>query len=173
MPEPTITHEGGNRYVLTMTQRLAPPPEALFPFFADAHNLQEITPDTVKFEVVTPPPIEMREGAIIDYRLRIKGVPQRWRTEITVWDPPRRFVDEQRYGPYKRWHHEHTFTPEGGASGGGGGGGGTRCDDRIEFEIGMGPLGRLAAVLFVKRDVKKIFTHRAKVLEAKFGAGRG
>ena len=164
MAEPTITHEGGNRYVLTITQRLAPSPEELFPFFADAHNLQEITPDTVMFEVVTPRPIEMREGAIIDYRLRIKGVPQRWRTEITVWDPPHRFVDEQRRGPYKRWHHEHTFAQEEG---------GTRCDDRIEFEIGMGPLGRLAAALFVKRDVKKIFAHRTQVLEAKFGAGRG
>ena len=173
MPEPIITRDGA-RYTLTMTQHLAPPPGDLFPFFADAFNLQKITPDTVKFKVVTPPPIEMREGAIIDYRLRIKGVPQRWRTEITVWDPPHRFVDEQRRGPYKLWHHEHTFTAEGAASGGGASGGasggdGTRCDDRVDFEVGMGPLGHLAAALFVKRDVKKIFRHRAAVLHEMFG----
>ncbi len=163
MPGPTITRDGA-RYTLTMTQRLAPPPGDLFPFFADAFNLEKITPDTVKFEVVTPPPIEMREGAIIDYRLRIKGVPKRWRTEITVWDPPHRFVDEQRRGPYKSWHHEHTFTPEDAASGGG-----TRCEDRVDFEVGLGPLGHLAAALFVKRDVRKIFRHRAAVLQEMFG----
>jgi ligand-binding SRPBCC domain-containing protein len=154
----------GSRYTLTMTQRLALPPEDLFPFFADAHNLERITPDTVKFEVLTPKPIEMQQGTPIDYKLRIKGIPQRWRTEITAWEPNRRFVDEQLKGPYRLWRHEHRFESDGQ--------GGTVCDDRVDFEIGMGPLGHLAAKLFVVNDVRKIFTHRAVVLDELFNPER-
>jgi ligand-binding SRPBCC domain-containing protein len=84
------------------------PLEIVFPFFADAGNLEILTPPWLRFEIVTPRPIAMRAGALIEYRLRLHGVPLRWQSEITAWEPPHRFVDEQRRGPYRAWIHEHT-----------------------------------------------------------------
>ena len=126
-------------------------------FFSDAHNLERITPGFLKFRVLTPAPIELREGVVIDYALRVRGVPLRWRSEITVWDPPHRFVDRQVRGPYRRWVHEHRFVSLDG--------GGTLVEDRVEYAV---PGGRLVHALFVKRDVQAIFAYRTAVLREMF-----
>ncbi len=130
--------------------------EEVFPFFADARNLERITPPWLRFSILTPGPVEMREGALIDYRLRIHGVPVRWRTRIAAWEPPFRFVDEQVRGPYRRWMHEHTFEPMDG---------GTLCRDRVEYAV---PGGRLIARLLIRPDVDRIFAYRREVLTALF-----
>ncbi len=124
----------------------------VFSFFADAGNLEVITPPWLRFEILTPRPIVMRAGALIDYRLRLHGVPLRWRSEITVWDPPRRFVDEQRRGPYRRWIHEHTFAERDG---------GCEVRDLVRYRV---PFGAAADRLFVRRDVGRIFEYRARRL---------
>lgn len=143
---------------LVRTQILDGPPETVFPFFADAGNLEAITPPLLGFQVTTPRPIAMRAGALIEYRLRIHRVPVRWRTRIESWDPPRSFVDTQLRGPYKLWHHTHTFEPQGPDR--------TLMTDTVRYAIGFGPLGRIAHTLFVRRDVEAIFDHRAAVIPA-------
>lgn len=132
-------------------------PDELFPFFADALNLERITPPFLRFRVVTPPPIEMGVGTLIDYRLRVHGVPVRWRTEITAWEPPLRFVDEQIRGPYRSWIHEHRFEDLDG---------GTRMTDTVRYAA---PGGRLVERLLVDRDVAGIFEFRRRALEETFG----
>lgn len=129
----------------------------VFPFFADARNLEAITPPWLNFVILTPGEIPMRPGALIDYRLRIRGIPVRWRTEITAWEPPYRFVDEQRRGPYRLWRHTHEFEERDG---------GTLCRDRVEYAV---PGGALVDWLLVRRDVKRIFDYRAQVLREYFG----
>jgi ligand-binding SRPBCC domain-containing protein len=145
-------------HVLRREQRFGPalPPDEVFPFFADAHNLEAITPPWLGFRVVTPRPIDMRAGALIEYRLRLHGVPLRWRTRIAVWDPPRRFVDVQIAGPYRLWHHTHDFEPDGS--------GGTIMRDTVRYGLPLGPLGALAHRLLVRRDLDAIFGFRANYL---------
>ena len=139
------------------TEIWLPRPRAeVFPFFADAANLERITPPWLHFEIASRPPIEMRPGATIDYRLRVRGLPLRWRSEITAWEPPHRFVDEQRRGPYRLWHHTHTFEESDG---------GTLCRDRVRYAV---PFGRLANWLIVRRDVERIFAFRAEALKRIF-----
>ena len=132
---------------------LLPRPRAeIFPFFAEARNLEKITPPWLKFEVLTPDPIAMRPGALIDYRIRVRGVPIRWRTEIVAWEPPHRFIDTQLTGPYRLWHHTHTFEDRGDS---------TLCRDEVRYW----PLGgALIDWLFVRRDVTNIFKYRRKSL---------
>ncbi|MCX8090807.1 MAG: SRPBCC family protein [Verrucomicrobiae bacterium] len=132
------------------------PPERLFPFFADAANLDAITPPWLHFQILTPPPIVMGEGTLIDYRLRVHGVPLRWRTRINVWQPPRRFVDEQIRGPYRLWVHEHSFEPRDG---------GTLACDHVRYAV---PLDWLLHPLFVRRDIERIFQFRAEALRRRF-----
>ena len=134
------------------------PREKVFPFFSNAHNLQQITPPFLKFEVLTPPPIEMKVGTLIDYKLRVHGLPLRWQSEITAWEPPFRFVDEQRHGPYRKWKHTHTFEEKPG---------GTLCLDHVEYAV-LG--GALIERLFVRRDVQKIFEYRQQMLREIFAA---
>jgi len=134
------------------------PRREIFPFFADAHNLETITPPWLHFEVLTPNPIVMRPGTLIDYRIRIHGFPVRWRTEITAWQPPFQFVDEQLRGPYRLWHHTHAFEERDG---------GTLCTDRVRY-YPRG--GALLNRLFVRRDVEKIFAYRRQRLLARFPA---
>ncbi len=139
-------------HTLRREQRLPGTPDDVFPFFADAGNLEAITPPWLAFRVVTPTPIEMRAGTLIEYRLKLHGVPVRWRTRIAVWDPPRRFVDVQIDGPYRLWHHTHDFEPDGR--------GGTIMRDRVRYALPFGPFGAIAHALFVKRDLRRIFDFR-------------
>ncbi len=134
------------------------PPDVVFPFFADARNLEAITPPFLRFSVLTPMPLEMGSGVLIDYRLVLHRVPIRWRTRISAWEPCVRFVDEQLHGPYRLWRHEHLFIPERG---------GTRCVDLVTYAVPGGPvLERLVEKIFVRRDVERIFEYRrARLLE--------
>jgi len=132
------------------------PRDEVFQFFSDAGNLEALTPPWLHFEILTPG-VVLRPGVRIDYRLRLYGIPLRWQSEISRWEPPECFVDEQRRGPYRRWMHTHTFAEEGG---------GTRVGDAVEFEV---PFGWLAG-RFVMRDVRKIFAFRTEVLHKLFGS---
>jgi ligand-binding SRPBCC domain-containing protein len=131
------------------------PRDEVFRFFSDPANLEALTPPWLHFEILTPA-VVLRPGARIDYRLRLYGIPLRWQSEISRWEPPDCFVDEQRRGPYRSWIHTHTFTEERG---------GTRVGDAVEFEV---PFGWLAG-RFVMRDVRKIFAFRTQVLKKRFG----
>ena len=143
-------------YTLHAAQWLPRPRDEVFSFFADARNLEALTPPRLKFEVLTPAPIEMRPGTLIDYRIRVHGLPIRWRTQITEWNPPHRFVDVQLSGPYTLWHHTHTFEERDG---------GTLCLDEVRYRPRGGALMNW---LFVDRDVKKIFDLRQERLRAFF-----
>jgi ligand-binding SRPBCC domain-containing protein len=132
------------------------PPEEVFPFFGDALNLEAITPPWLGFRVVTPGPIEMAAGAGIEYRLRLHGIPIRWRTTIAVWDPPHRFVDVQLSGPYRMWHHTHDFEPAAD--------GGTLMRDTVRYALPFGPLGAAAHRVLVRRDLEAIFDYRREAV---------
>ncbi len=124
----------------------------VFPFFAEARNLEMLTPPWLKFEVLTPEPIIMRAGLTLDYRIRIHGLPVRWQTEIVAWEPPHRFIDVQVRGPYRLWHHTHTFEERGEA---------TLCRDEVRY---WPRGGALMDRLFVRRDVRAIFEFRRRKL---------
>lgn len=147
------------QYRLERTQVVPRPPAEVFAFYADPNNLARITPRWLGFRILTPG-AQMREGLRIEYRIHPLGVPQRWVSEITVWDPPRRFVDEQRRGPYRTWHHLHEFraTAQG-----------TEIRDRVTYELPFGPLGRLAHALLVRRQLESIFAYRERVVRELFG----
>ena len=174
-------------HILHREQTLPGTPDEVFPFFADAHNLEAITPPLLRFRIVTPDPIEnptqvsftpdgdqlvvsikdgpvagllpdftpdgieMRVGTLIQYRLRLHGIPVSWLTSIQAWEPPYRFVDQQVRGPYALWHHTHTFVDDGA--------GGTRMTDTVRYALPFSPLGDLALPL-VRRDLRTIFDHR-------------
>ena len=142
----------------TLTNELWLPhqPQDVFPFFADAFNLERLTPPSLGFQVLTPPPIEMKVGTLIDYRVRLRGIPMRWQSEITEWEPPHRFVDEQRRGPYRQWIHEHTFTSQDG---------GTMAKDTVRYAV-LG--GAIVQRLFVASELKRIFQYRNAALKDHF-----
>ncbi|MFG0307550.1 MAG: SRPBCC family protein [Phycisphaerales bacterium JB040] len=154
---------GGVRasHVLTCESTVRRPLEEVFAFFADARNLEAITPPLLRFEVLTPEPIEMREGLILDYRLKVRGVPIRWRTEIPTWEPPVRFVDRALRSPYALWHHEHTFIPRADGT--------TAVKDVVHYRPIGGALAPLVHALFVKRDLMKIFAYRTARIGEVFG----
>lgn len=137
-------------------QWFARPRAEVFDFFSSAANLDSITPPWLQFQTLTPAPITMRKGTLIDYKLRIRGVPIRWRTEIKAWEPPTRFVDEQVRGPYRLWIHEHTFEERDG---------GTLMRDRIRYAV---PFDFLVHDLLVRRDVERIFAYRTEILRDRF-----
>jgi len=130
--------------------------EEVFEPFSRAENLQALTPPWLHFRIVTELPIEMREGALIEYRLRFHGVPVRWRTEIEVWEPPYRFVDLALKSPFALWHHTHTFEAVEG---------GTIARDRVRYRVGFGPLGEVAHAVLVSRDLGRIFDFRREAIE--------
>ena len=143
-------------FTTSSEQWLPRPLEDIFPFFADARNLEELTPPWLSFTVLTPEPIPMAVGTTIDYRLSWRGIPLRWTSEIAAWDPPHRFVDRQIRGPYRLWHHEHRFEERDG---------GTVVIDEVEYAVWG---GAIANRLAVARDVARIFAYRRERLEAIF-----
>lgn len=149
-------HRDGRGWRLSAVQSFAAPREEVFHFFADAGNLQAITPPWLHFHIVTPQPISLHTGALLDYRLRLHGVPIRWRTEISVWEPPVRFCDRQLRGPYLQWEHTHTFTEVPG---------GTLMEDNVLYRV---PGGALVNWLLVQRDLRQIFEFRQQVLRNSF-----
>ena len=139
-------------HVLVRRQLLRVPPAECFPFFADAHNLERITPPWLGFCILDTGPIEMAPGTRIEYRLRLAGLPLRWRTVIREWSPGLGFVDEQERGPYALWRHEHHFAPLGD---------GTLMTDRVVYRLPLGPLGHLAHAVWVRSALTRIFDYRA------------
>jgi ligand-binding SRPBCC domain-containing protein len=140
-------------HILERSQRLDLPAAQAFEFYADAFNLESITPPWLNFRVVTPGPVRMEAGTLIEYRLRLHAVPVRWRTRIETWEPPVRFVDRQMSGPYSLWEHTHTFEADGADA--------VVIRDRVRYALPLGALGGLAHRLFVRRDLDRIFDYRA------------
>lgn len=149
-----------NVHRLQREQYVDRPLADVFDFFAEAHNLERITPPWLSFTVLTPDPIEMRVGALIDYRLRVHGIPLRWTSRIEDWQPGRSFVDRQLRGPYGLWHHRHTFAEEGQ---------GTVVRDEVDYAMPFGALGDLAHPLFVRRDLERIFSYRHQAVPRLLG----
>ena len=130
------------------------PREEVFEFFSRAENLEALTPHWLHFSILSPRPIEMKAGTRIRYRLRLHGIPMRWESEITAWEPPHRFVDEQRGGPYRRWIHEHQLLEHEG---------GTKVRDTVQYSVAG---GALVHRLLVTPDLNRIFEfRRQKVAE--------
>jgi len=146
----SITDDPDRRggYMLRSVCELPAPLDKVFRFFSQAENLQKLTPPWMHFEIVTPTPIEMRVGTVIDYRIKVRLLPMTWRSEITIWEPGVRFVDEQRRGPYRYWRHEHTFAATEA---------GTRVVDQVQYGV---PAGWLTHRLLVRPDLEKIFAYR-------------
>jgi ligand-binding SRPBCC domain-containing protein len=149
-------------HVLQREQRVDRARDEVFAFFADAFNLEALTPPLLGFEVLTPRPIEMAAGTRIRYRLRVHGVPLRWLTEIREWAPPERFVDAQLRGPYSVWEHTHEFAALPG--------GATLMRDTVRYRPVLGPLGALALPL-VRRDLAAIFDFRRDAVARLLGDG--
>jgi ligand-binding SRPBCC domain-containing protein len=145
---------GGFR--LEAAQFLPQPRDRVFHVFSDAFQLEKLTPLWLEFSVVTPSPIKIEAGTLIDYRVKLHGIPVRWRSLISEWEPPLRFVDRQMRGPYRRWHHEHIFESVEG---------GTLCHDIVDYDV-IG--GRLVHALFVRPDLLKIFAFRHDQLSNMF-----
>lgn len=144
---------------LERTQTIAADSDRVFAFFSDASNLEAITPPFLRFRILTPLPVEMRRGVRLDYSLSLFGVPFKWRTCITEWEPGVRFVDEQESGPYALWRHTHDFERDGRA---------TLMRDLVEYALPLGPLGELAHALFVARTLGRIFDFRRDAIEHSF-----
>lgn len=138
-------------HILTRELTLELPIAEVFDFFADAGNLERITPPELNFQIITPQPINIEKGSLIDYRLKMRGLPMKWRTEISVWEPPFRFVDQQLRGPYSQWIHTHTFTELGPAK--------TLIEDEVRYRLPFEPLGDIAH-FFVRRELAYIFDYR-------------
>lgn len=147
-------------YTLERVQEIPRGVNALFEFFGDAENLNLLTPPWISLDIITPRPIAMHTGTLIDYRLRWGPVPMRWRTLIERWNPPYDFVDMQVRGPYRLWRHTHRFETTDH---------GTRMTDMVEYALPLGPIGRLVHWAKVGDDLRRIFDYRAAVIREQFG----
>ncbi len=137
-------------------QRIGLPLHEVFAFFAEAHNLERITPPWLRFELLADGPIEMEVGTLIDYRLHVHRVPVRWTSRIEEWEPGRGFVDRQLRGPYRLWRHRHSFAADDG---------GTVVRDEVDYALPLGRLGDLAHPLLVRRDLERIFAYRHRAVQ--------
>lgn len=146
-------------YELESRQRIDRPRDEVFAFFAQPENLGRITPTWLGFRILTPPPLAMARGAVLDYEIRLGPLPTHWRTLITAWNPPHRFVDEQLAGPYSFWHHTHEFAEDGD---------GTVIRDHVRYVLPFGILGRLVHAVMVRRQLAGIFDHRRRVIDDLF-----
>ncbi len=144
-------------YVLRSEAKLVANRGDLFDFFGDAYQLERITPPWLNFQILTPAPIDIQQGCLIDYRLKLRGIPIRWQTEISTWEPPFSFTDRQTTGPYRLWEHFHMFEDISG---------GTNVIDEVHYRV---PGGFLVHFLVVKRDLKKIFAYRRQQMFEIFG----
>ncbi len=138
-------------HILKREMTIELPRAEVFEFFSNAANLERITPAELNFHIATPQPIEMREGALIEYNLKLHGFPLKWKTLISKWDPPFEFVDEQLSGPYKQWIHRHTFTEIDAGT--------TLIEDEVKYRLPLEPFGDIA-LFFVERQLKNIFDAR-------------
>ncbi len=152
-------------YILEREQVVPLSRDETFAFFCDAFNLERITPPFLKFRIVTPSPIHMAAGTLIDYRLGLYGISFSWRTMIETWQPNSKFVDTQLCGPYDLWHHTHTFEEIAPNR--------TLMRDRVLYRIPFGVFGRLAHWLFVRRCLEMIFDYRAKATAELLGTTQG
>ena len=146
-------------YTLESNQFINKPIEEVFQFFSKPEILSVITPAKLGFKILSPNPIKMEVGRLIDYNIYLMGIPIHWRTLITDYEPPNMFVDQQIKGPYAMWHHTHTFHKVKG---------GVEIKDRVVYSIPFGFLGRLLNYLWIKRDLNNIFLHRKKVIDKLF-----
>ncbi len=163
LPDIVIQPDGERRtWRVTARCVLDAPLEQVFPFFADAGNLEKLTPPWVGFEVLSKGPLDMRQGLIIDYRIRIHGIPIRWRTEIATWDPPQRFSDVQLRGPYALWDHTHSFRAIDAST--------TEMTDTIRYRPKGWILAPLINRMFVENDIRRIFTYRNEQMNRMFGS---
>ena len=142
-------------YILKRELTLDLPRVEVFDFFADAGNLERITPPELNFHIITPQPIDIRKGALIDYKLRMRGLPVKWRTEISIWNPPYEFIDQQLKGPYKQWIHRHTFTEMESNK--------TLIEDEVRYRLPLEPLGDIIHFI-VRRELDHIFDYRQKAV---------
>lgn len=147
-------------YILRREQWIARPIDEVFAFFADAHNLEEITPPWLGFKILSMSTDSIEEGTTIRYRLRLHGIPIHWRTEICEWNPPHCFVDEQTKGPYEQWRHTHRFEARGDR---------TKMIDEVQYSLPLGVLGRIVHAVKVRRDVNRIFDYRRLQINSLFG----
>jgi ligand-binding SRPBCC domain-containing protein len=169
-PESSGALELGNHSVegqfhsLERTQRIDCSIDEVFEFFADAGNLEALTPSFLHFRILTPLPIEMKQGSRIDYALRLFAIPLRWRTRIAEWVPGRRFTDEQESGPFKVWSHTHEFED---------------CADhvlmrdRVHYMLPLGAIGRLLHALVIERTLVAIFDFRSRAIAELLGSTAG
>jgi ligand-binding SRPBCC domain-containing protein len=148
-------------YVLERETTVPVPLLQAFAFFEDPGNLARITPPWMRFQITSPGKVEMRRGAEIVYRIRVAGIPLKWKTVITEYDPPRSFVDEQAAGPYRLWRHRHGFRAAPG---------GTAVSDRVEYALPFGWIGRAAHAVYVQRQLRRIFDYRTQALARIFSA---
>ncbi len=155
-----LTPLRGGTFLRVWEQWVPQAPETLWPYFCDAHNLEAITPSFLNFRVRGQSSGEIGEGTLIDYGLRLDGIPVRWQSRIEAWDPPRAFVDTQAKGPYRLWHHTHEFVPMGT---------GTLMRDTVRYQLPAGWLGTLAAGRKVASYVQRIFDYRAQKIDEMFG----
>ena len=146
-------------HIFERKQIINSPREEVFHFFADAANLERITPPELQFHIITPPPIDIKKGTLIEYQLKLRGFPIKWKTEITQWNPPHDFVDTALKGPYRQWIHLHKFEV--------GENGETIMEDVVRYRLPFEPFGNLAH-WYVKKELNYIFDYRRKVIEGIF-----